>query len=85
MVVCGLVGIKKLAGVFVKSVEPVNLSCAQKKIYFTERRAIQARLRIRQMFHSDQRVYLCDQCGWFHLTSRLLRHQLNQMSLGSNE
>lgn len=59
-----------------KGAEQESLVCARKRIYFTERRAIQARLRIRQIFQRDQRVYHCEKCNWFHLTSRLLRHQL---------
>ena len=52
-----------------------EMKCQEKRLYITEREAIFARIRNRHRFKKDQRVYKCDVCRGFHLTSRLLAFQ----------
>jgi hypothetical protein len=57
------------------------MGCQEKRLYITEREAIQALLRVRKQHGTRQRHYECDRCRGWHLTSRLFGYQ-NQADFG---
>lgn len=50
--------------------------CLRKRLFITEHEAIITRIVFGRKFKKDYRVYGCNICKGWHLTSRPLRHQL---------
>jgi hypothetical protein len=57
------------------------MRCQEKRLYITEREAIQALLGVKKLHGVRQRHYKCDLCKGWHLTSRLFSHQ-NEADFG---
>ena len=51
------------------------MKCEQKKVYITEREAILGLLQVRRIHEVRQRIYKCDECIGWHLTSSLYHWQ----------
>ena len=46
------------------------MKCTEKRIYFTEERAVHMKYRLSKVFDKDYHVYQCTNCNYWHLSSR---------------
>lgn len=51
------------------------MKCQEKRLYITEREAIQGLLTVKKKHGKRQRHYKCHTCKGWHLTSHLLSYQ----------